>query len=402
MDNIYVARQPIFDRKMDLLGYELLYRDADVDFANVEDPDLASSQLIINTFINIGMENLVGSGKAFINLPRTFIVENQLLPMTSEQVALEVLETVKPDKSVLEGMKDLAQRGYLIALDDFVYDASLEPMLELANIVKIDIKSMSETDLKQQLDIIRKFNVKFIAEKVETQAQYELSRELGFDYFQGFYFCRPNVVSGKRIPVNKAVVFQLIEKLQDPEISMGDLEKILVQDVTLSYKLLRYINSASFALRQEIDSVKQALIIIGTQTMKHWATLIILSNLNIDKPYELIRTALVRAKMAELLAENTGRADKHQMFTVGLFSLLDALMDIPMIELLDTISFSSPIKMALLDKEGELGDLLNLVIAYERGDWPALKQGAIDSKIYKESYLGALRWADEASRSLIS
>ncbi len=402
MDNIYVARQPIFDRKMDLLGYELLYRDADVDFANVEDPDLASSQLIINTFINIGMENLVGSGKAFINLPRTFIVENQLLPMTSEQVALEVLETVKPDKAVLEGLKDLVQRGYLIALDDFVYDASLEPMLELANIVKIDIKSMSETDLKQQLDIIRKFNVKFIAEKVETQAQYELSRELGFDYFQGFYFCRPNVVSGKRIPVNKAVVFQLIEKLQDPEISMGDLEKILVQDVTLSYKLLRYINSASFALRQEIDSVKQALIIIGTQTMKHWATLIILSNLNIDKPYELIRTALVRAKMAELLAENTGRADKHQMFTVGLFSLLDALMDIPMIELLDTISFSSPIKMALLDKEGELGDLLNLVIAYERGDWPALKQGAIDSKIYKESYLGALRWADEASRSLIS
>ena len=402
MDNIYVARQPIFDRELDLLGYELLYRDADVDFANVKDPDLASSQLIINTFINIGMENLVGSGKAFINLPRTFIVENQLLPMTSEQVALEVLETVKPEKAVLEGLKDLAQRGYLIALDDFVYDASLEPMLELASMVKIDIKNRSEADLKQQLESIKKFNVKLIAEKVETQAQYELSRELGFDYFQGFYFCRPNVISGKRIPVNKAVVFQLIEKLQDPEISMDELEKILVQDVTLSYKLLRYINSASFALRQEIDSVKQALIIIGTQTMKHWATLIILSNLNIDKPYELIRTALVRAKMAELLAEKTGRADKHQMFTVGLFSLLDALMDIPMIELLDTISFSVPIKMALLDKEGELGELLNLVIAYERGDWPALKQGAIDSKIYKASYLGALRWADEASRALKS
>ena len=400
MDNIYVARQPIFDRKMDLFGYELLYRDADVDFANVSDPDLASSQLIINTFIDIGMENLVGSAKAFINLPRTFIVENQLLPMTSEQVALEVLETVAPDKSVMQGLHDLAQRGYLIALDDFVYDVSLEPMLELANMVKIDIKNRSEAELKQQLDTIKKFNVKLIAEKVETQAQYDLSRELGFDYFQGFYFCRPNVVSGKRIPVNKAVVFQLIEKLQDPEISMDDLEKILVQDVTLSYKLLRYINSASFALRQEIDSVKQALIIIGTQTMKNWATLIILSNLNNDKPYELIRTALVRAKMAELLAEKTGRADKSQMFTVGLFSLLDALMDIPMIELLDTISLAAPIKMALLEKEDELGELLSLVIAYEQGDWPVLKQGAIDSKIYKESYLGALRWADEASRAL--
>lgn len=400
MDNIYVARQPIFDRKMDLFGYELLYRDADVDFANVLDPDLASSQLIINTFIDMGMENLVGSGKAFINLPRTFIVENQLLPMTSEQVALEVLETVAPDKSVMQGLDDLAQRGYLIALDDFVYDVSLEPMLELANMVKIDIKNRSEAELKQQLDTIKKFNVKLIAEKVETQAQYDLSRELGFDYFQGFYFCRPNVVSGKRIPVNKAVVFQLIEKLQDPEISMDDLEKILVQDVTLSYKLLRYINSASFALRQEIDSVKQALIIIGTQTMKNWATLIILSNLNNDKPYELIRTALVRAKMAELLAEKTGRADKSQMFTVGLFSLLDALMDIPMIELLDTISLAAPIKMALLEKEDELGELLSLVIAYEQGDWPVLKQGAIDSKIYKESYLGALRWADEASRAL--
>jgi len=266
--------------------------------------------------------------------------------------------------------------------------------------VKIEIKNRSETELKEQLDKIRKFDVKLIAEKVETQAQYELSQKLGFDYFQGFYFCHPNVVSGKRIPVNKAVVFQLIEKLQDPDITMDELEKILVQDVTLSYKLLRYINSASFSLRQEIDSVKQALVIIGTQTMKHWATLIILSNLNIDKPYELIRTALVRAKMAELLAEKTGRADKSQMFTVGLFSLLDALMDIPMIELLDTISLSAPIKMALLEKEGELGNLLNLVIAYEQGDWPTLKQGAIDSKIYKESYLGALRWADEASRAL--
>ena len=223
---------------------------------------------------------------------------------------------------------------------------------------------------------------------------------MGFDYFQGYHFCKPSIIKSKDAAVNKTIVFQIIQKLQDQDMSMDDLEKLLVQDVTLTYKLLRYINSASFAFRKEIESIKQALIIIGVKTMRNWATLIILSTVNQNKPFELIRLALVRGKMAELLAEKTGKADKDQMFTVGLFSLLDAVMDIEMIDLLDTISLTAPIKMALLYNEGELGDILQQVISYEKGDWQSLKAKTDNIAIYKECYIGALRWADEISHTL--
>lgn len=380
-----------------MLGYELLYRDSDVAHAAIYDQDIASSRVIINSFINIGIENLVGSNRAFINLPRTFIVDRELLPMTPEQVVLEILATVKPDEEVLHGLKQLASQGYMIALDDFIYNDELIPFLDLANLVKIDISEMSENEIRAQIAILKKFNVKLVAEKVETHTQHLLCMNVGFDYFQGFYYCRPDVIKGKRIPVNKMVIFKLIEKLQDSKITMDELELILVQDVTLTYKLLRYINSATFAIRREIESVKQALVIIGMRTMRNWATLIVLSTLNDQKPFELTRTALVRAKMSEIIAEKTGIADKEQMFTVGLFSLLDALMDMPMIELLDTISLISPIKLALLDHEGKMGHLLKQVIAYEQGNWPSLQD---DAELYKDAYLAAISWTDEFSQAL--
>lgn len=398
MENIYLARQPIFNIKQDVIGYELLYRSSDSAHANVQDHDLASSTVIINAFINIGMENIVGSNLAFINLPRTFIVDKQLLPMTSEQVALEVLESVGCDDEVIHALENLSEQGYLIALDDFVYDDSLRPLLKVANIVKIDLTMLDEEQIREHVELLSEYDVKLLAEKIETREQYEFCKQLGFEYFQGFYFCRPNIIKGKDIPVNKAVLFQVIQTLQDQKMTMDELERLLVQDVTLSYKLMRYINSASFSFRKEIESVKQALVIMGLDSIRNWATLIVLSNINTDKPFELIRTALVRAKMGELLAKESGVKDKNQMFTVGLFSLLDAVMDIPMIELLDTISLTAPIKMALLDKEGELGELLEQILLYENGEWFELKKRTDNPAIFKQAYLGALKWADETSR----
>lgn len=399
MEDIFIARQPIYKRNLDIVGYELLYRNMDQNCASVTDGELASSQVIVNTFINIGLENIVGSNFAFINLTRKFIVAEHLLPMSPEQVVLEVLEDIYPDKDVISGLSRLADQNYIIALDDFVYHPQLDPLLKIANLVKIDLFK-GKDDLKRQVNLLKKYDLKLLAEKVESEEDFNLCKDLGFDYFQGYFFSRPNVINHKDIPSNKVVIFELINKLQDPSVSMEELENIIIKDVALTYKLLRYINCAAYAIRKEVESIKQALILLGTQTVKNWVTLIIMSNLNNNKSSELITTAIVRAKMCELLSEIYSIGNKHQLFTVGLFSILDVLMDIPMSDLLDTLSLNSSMKFALLKQEGELGQILKQVLLYEQGEWSKLEMKNIDASAISGAYLEAVKWADTSTKLL--
>lgn len=399
MSNIVIARQPIYNHKLELYGYELLFRDLDPNSAGVTDGDMASSQVIVNTFINIGIENIVGHNFAFINLTRNFIVSEILLPMSSKQVVLEVLEDIYPDEEVIAGLLKLSKHNYIIALDDFVYQPNLDPLLHIANLVKIDLFK-SRHNLEEQVKLLRKFNVKLLAEKIETQDEYDLCKELGFDFYQGYYFNRPNIINRKDTLSNKLVLLSLINKLQDPNASMEELERIIVQDVALSYKLLRYINSAAYALRKKVESIKQALVLLGTQTVKHWATLIVMSTLNSNKPNELMTIALIRAKMGELLSERRGTKIKDQMFTVGLFSILDSLLDISMFELLNMVALSDAIKSALLEHSGEMGDILNRVLLYEQGQWNELDIQNTEVPELSVAYLEAVKWADNAASSL--
>ncbi len=399
MNNIFIARQPIYNRGLEIYGYELLFRDLNPDFAEITDGDKASSQVIVNTFINIGIENIVGENYAFINLTRNFIVSEHLLPMSPKQVVLEVLEDIYPDEEVVAGLSRLSNKNYTIALDDFVYQSYLDPLLHIANIVKIDLFKSKE-HLEQQVEILRKFNVRLLAEKIETQDEYDFCKKLGFDYFQGYYFSRPNIINRKDTLSNKLVVLSLINKLQDPNVSMEELENIIIQDVALSYKLLRYINSATYALRKEVESIKQALVLLGTQTVKNWVTLIVMSTLNSNKPNELMTIALIRAKMGELLSENHGTKIKQQMFTVGLFSILDSLLDVSMVELLDTVSLSKSIKSALLDYSGEMGEILNQVLLYEQGKWNKLDIQSTGALRLSGAYLEAVKWADKSISAL--
>ncbi|TNF39185.1 MAG: HDOD domain-containing protein, partial [Gammaproteobacteria bacterium] len=269
-----------------------------------------------------------------------------------------------------------------------------------ADYVKIEVLDKTEQEIRFQLDQLKPYPVKTIAEKVQTQELQHLCEQMGFDYFQGFFFCRPQLVKQKTAYANRAVVFNLLSSLQNPEVDFAEIEAILAQDVTLSYKLLRYINSAAFSLRREIDSIKDAAVLLGVTNIRNWVTLILMSKLTDEKPAELIVIAMIRGKMCELLANKLNPAISPQMFIIGLFSVLDALMDTPMIELLDNIALSIPIKMALLDQSGQHGDIYKQVMMYEQMEWRQLVHAHLSPGELAQAYLTAVHWADESMKTI--
>jgi len=401
MDHLFIARQPIYNRDQGVMGYELLYRNNSRNYADISDGDLASCETILNTFMHIGIDNLAGSALAFINLPREFIVNADLTPMFNEQAVLEILEDIKPDEEVINGIKRLKDEGYQIALDDFVFKEEFIPFVELADYIKIDIHALSRYEVIRQFEQCKQYDARLIAEKIETHELYQFCYELGFDFFQGYFFCYPEMLKKKSLPSNKLVILKLISKLQNPEIESSELEEILVQDITLSYKLLRYINSASFGLRREVDSIKDAIVLLGINNLKNWVSLIMMSQITDSKPTELIITGMIRGKMCELLAQKHHPDVAHQMFIIGLFSVLDALMDQPLIDLLDTVILSTDIKLALLDYAGNQGEIYKYVLQYEKSNWNDLNESNINAEEFIQSYLTAVNWADESMKSLI-
>ena len=391
----FIGRQPIYDRALNVFGYELLYRDNGLNAANFADGDLATSQVIVNTFMEIGLERLVGSRPAFINITHDFFSGERPLPMSTEQVVFELLETVQVDPTLLDGVRKLVAKGYRIALDDFIPTPQRMPLLELASFVKLDVQALSEKQLAAIVSELRKYNkLGLVAEKVETHDEYARCRELGFDYFQGYFFSYPDVIHAPTASTNRAVVVNLIGKLQDPDTDVRELEKTIAHDVVLSYRLLRYINCATFGMRREVDSIQQAVMLLGLDAVRNWASLILASRLAHNKPRELTTIALIRARMCALLSVTRPGIDSQQAFTVGLFSLLDALLDTRMEELLDHVPLAGPIKFALLNHEGELGELLDIVIHLERGEWQVISEQSDITVDYNNAYLAAINWAE--------
>ncbi len=396
----YVGRQPIYDRALEVYAYELLYRKGNVNHATFSDGDLATTQLLINTFMEIGLENIVGSRPAFINITGDFFTGQYPLPMSHEQVVFELLETVEPTVEVINGVRGLVEQGYRIALDDYLLKRDTLPLLELASFVKLDVLTMPKDELARSVERLRRYDLMLIAEKVETPADYDACRELGFDLFQGYFFSYPDVIQTHTNTANRSVVIRLIAQLQDPSIDLREVETLIAQDVILSFRLLRYINCATFGLRREVDSIRQAIMLLGLATVRNWATLLLLSQFDDRKPRELMTIALIRARMCELLSVTDPRIDAGQAFTTGLFSLLDAMLDVPMENLLDQMPLSLPIKLALQSREGLLGTLLNDVVRYERGQWDGLAERDAVSIDYNTAYLAAVSWADNSSKAL--
>ena len=400
MTDFFVGRQPIYDRDLNVVGYEILYRkDPIINRAEFSDVDMACSKVLLDTLVEVGVENLVGSHLAFMNLSNSFLTGNYEIPVPNKQVVVEVLEDVVVDSALIERIERLKGQGFTIALDDFIYNEGIKPLLKKANIVKVDILQLSRHELAEYVTLLKHHAIKALAEKVETHDDYEYCLRLGFDYFQGYFFCKPKIVQGRTIPANRLALIQLLAKINSPEVDFRDLSQIIRRDVALSYKVLRLINSAYYSLPSRVSSIEQALMYLGLKNLTNLISLIKLAKID-EKPSELTVTAMVRGRMCEELAEKLNEHSPQAYFTVGLFSALDALLDAPMKEVLSLLPLSEEINSALLERKGRLGEILEAALAYERADWEKAKVTGLPDEALKKAYFSAIAWADELSRQL--
>ena len=401
MQDLFVGRQPIYGRHLELYAYELLYRGDDVDFADFTEGDQATSQVLLNTFTEFGLERVVGDHLAFVNLTRGFITGEYPLPVPRGRVVLEVLEDVEADPEVLAGLRHLRRKGFRVALDDFVLREETEALLPLADIVKVEVLGLNDELIRERYDILSRYGCKLLAEKVETRDQFETCLDLGFDLFQGFFLAKPNVVKGRSIPASRLNLLRLLAELQAPDATIDRIQEIISQDVSLSYKLLRHINAAMYGMPRRIDSIRETVVYLGLSTVRNLACLFLLSNIE-DKPHDLITTSMLRAKMCELLARANGVADHQPFFTAGLFSTLDAIMDLPMTSVLTKLPLTEELRSALLEKAGVMGQALTSAVAYERGEWDAVECLGLPRAVIRNAFLDAVRWVDEADREISS
>jgi c-di-GMP phosphodiesterase len=387
-----VARQPICDRMQRTIGYELLFRDLGTEHCVFGDGNEATSRVIFNFIVEIGLDRLVGPSKAFINFTREFMMgmNSGLLPR--DRVVLEILEDSIPDPEFLSALAALKAKGFQFALDDFNFQEQLLPFLPYCSYIKVDLRTVDRDQLIREMPSLQALSVKLLAEKVETEDEFDFCLEKGFEYFQGFYFCKPKIISATTMPTSRLTVCRLLSKLHQPDVTIQEVEAIIADDPALSYRILRYINSAAIALPRKIASIKQAVRMVGLNHIRTLSSLVLLFSLD-DKPRELIKTSVIRARMCQLLGEGPTH-DHGTYFTTGLFSTLDAFLNCSMQNALDHLPLSDDIREALLHAEGPLGRTLSAVLAFEKADWEALELLGIEPQKVASACFEAVSWGE--------
>lgn len=399
MTEAFVGRQPIFNRDLEFIGAELLYRDSRENRANITDATAASRDMVVTAFTDIGIDTLVGKhGVAYVNFAEDMLLGPAVEALPPTKVVIEVLEHVPASPEVLRALQRLKDAGYTIALDDFIFSEARQPLIEFADIVKIEV--LDKVAMRETLAALEPYDVKLLAEKVEDQEDMRLCLELGFDLFQGYFLCRPEVVAGEKLPANRMATLQLLSKLSDPTVDFNSLVELVSSDVSLTYRLLRYLNSAHFSLRQPLTDVRQAMGLLGYDKLRAWVALVALSSVD-DKPAELVRIGVVRARMCELLADGL-EVDGPTAFTVGLFSILDALFDRHMGDLIGPLPLEETLKTALIDRAGPLGQLITYAEQYENGRWSALLDTDFEPVELVSAYVQANLWTTETLAALAS
>jgi EAL and modified HD-GYP domain-containing signal transduction protein len=367
-----VASQPIFNIKKEIFGYELLYRAGKESVAyDGLDGSSATKDVLVTAFSDIGIEQITGGRKAFVNFTADLVLDEVPHMLSNDILIVELLEDVLPTEPVLAACRKLKRRGYLIALDDFTYSEETEPLIGLADIIKIDFMKCDVEDIKRSVYKINTGRRKILlAEKIETYADLDFARSLGFNLFQGFFFCKPTIANAKCADTLQVSKLQLIKYIADPEVSFFDLANVIKQDLVLSYRLLKIVNSAYYGLKYTVTGILHALLILGLNEIKKWISLIVLNQIKTTKPTELIRAALVRGIFMEKLAvSQKKRKNRDEYFLVGLFSLAEAIMDTPMEDVLKETHLSEEIIRPLVTGEGEKAELLKIIYHIERAEW---------------------------------
>ena len=400
--DIFLARQPIFDRELNVFGYELFFRTGMNNAFPGGDGSIASSKVIADGMHTLGLEMVTGGRPAFINFTRDLLLQRVATVMPKENVIIEILETIDPDPEVIAACVELKANGYQLALDDVDLRRAVQAqkLAELADIIKVDFQITTPDEQRALVVRFAPNKSLMLAEKVETRESFDAALRMGYCYFQGYFFAEPVIISSRDVPAFKINLLQLMREIHQENLNFVQLENIMKRDMAVAYKLLRYVNSAALGIRNEISSIKQALVMLGEREVKKWITLLALAGMGEDQPHEMVRVSLTRARLLENLASAANLGDqKGDLFLLGLFSLIDAVIGRPMLEILAGLPIAYQIKNALLGHDNRLRQLFDVVLAYEKANWDAFsaaaKSAGLDEKAVPEAYLQALEWTNQ-------
>lgn len=401
----YAARQPILDRDKNLYAYELLFRDGLENVFPDIDGDEATSRMIAGSQFNFGLDDFLGDKPGFINFTLDTLLKKFPSMLPKEQVVVEILETVQPGKRLLSEVQHLKEQGYIVALDDYIHQAVWRHFYPYIDIIKIDFRSTSQDVIQEVLTATAAFpNIKLLAEKVETNEEFQAALKMGFSYFQGYFFSKPEMLQSKALSPAQMTLAELLYETSKSEMDLSKITSIFERDVNLSYKLLRYSNSAVFKRRSEIETIKQALVVLGQLELKKFLSVLFTAQVSSEKPAELMRLAMTRAKFAEGIAQIHRKTDTAKAFLTGMMSLMDAILDEPMTSVMSKLPLAKDIKDALVDNQGLLAEYLSLVKCYEQAHWQdanaAIARLGLEAKSLPDAYHEAVQWANEQMRAL--
>jgi EAL and modified HD-GYP domain-containing signal transduction protein len=398
-DEVFIGRQPIVDTQQRIIGYELLFREhADSTSAHISDDLLAGAQVIVNTLSNMGAEWLLGDKIAFMNVSAGVLQSDHIELLPARRMVLDLLEDVLPTPEVMERLQALKQLGFTLSLDRFDGNPERAPLLGMVDFVKIDLLHTPPQQLASLAALVKQHPVKLVAEKVETKAAFNTCMGLNFDLFQGFHFAHPETLTARVINPSQTLVLELLNQVRN-NADVSEIEKGFKRDVALSFKLLRYINSVGFGLSCEIQSIKHALAILGYQQLYRWLTLLVVTANEGWTPPALMKTAITRGRLTELLGQDfLNKSERDNLFIVGIFSLLDAMLEMPMEQILEKILLPEPIAEALLHRDGVYGPFLQLAEACEGSNVEHIRALAesltLDPERVNAAHLQALSWVE--------
>jgi c-di-GMP-related signal transduction protein len=389
---VHVGRQPIYDRAGDVVGYELLFRGASVDLSASRRNAYATSQVIVNAFTEFGLRELVGEHTCFINLTREFIVGELAVPFEPEQVVLEILETVEIDDDVVAGVTALAERGYPIALDDFVFGLGRERLLRLASYVKLDFLAHDVEGLTAAVAACREYpGIRLVAERVETPEHKELAQRLGFDLFQGYALGRTQVVSIATLAPSRLRRLELLGALTGPECDLEHVVSIVTSDPALSFRILRATNAVAEGVARRISSVRDAVVLLGGTRIRQWVTLMLVSDIA-EATDEQLSSTMARARLCQAIAPRLGVATEPA-FTAGLLWGVAEVLGVPVTELVGRLPLTQEVADALIGDRGPLGEVLTMVRAYEKSEFDGLAHPVVSPADLAHAYLESVGWS---------
>jgi EAL and modified HD-GYP domain-containing signal transduction protein len=393
----FIARQPIFNHKLNVVGYELLFRGRGYAAgALIDDAERATATVVLNTLTELDMDRIVAGKTAWINVSREFVLDDLIQAVPPSVIGLEIPETEPFDDEMVEALRELKQAGYKLALDDFRAREGSDTLLPLFDVVKLSMPELGRQQMRELAAQLRPYPGLVLADKLGTRPEHEVCIAAGCDLFQGYFFCRPAVVGTRGISANRLALLQVVAALNDPAIELAEIEQLVARDVALSFRLLRYVNSAFFGLRGDVRSIGQALALLGIENVRRWATLSTLATID-NKPTELTLTALIRARFCELAGAHRGIGSTAELFTLGLFSVIDGMMDAPMHDVVASLPLADDIREALVQRRGRMGQLLDCVVSLEAGEAHPVQATVPGAG---EIYLEAMMWATSAAESL--